>query len=417
MNTKRKPFEELTSDVASFLTGRLMRAQDTAKHYHCLWRKVKRYMDEQKIKHFDSTVGKIYLLKQFGDRDYSQLSKGEKDLVRAVSILCEFYKTGSIQPIKEPPVFDGPIGRLMTQYLSYRISLRLNKHTIEEGEQHLYRFLCYLNKSMVGSIKSIDPLHILTFIKSINPKFSSLTYRTLESIRGFLKYAYRQNLLDNDLASIVPKANYRKQPKLPSTYSPHEIERMITSVDRGNATGKRNYAIILLAARLGLRASDIANLKFENLLWEKCMIVLNQYKTGKRIELPILPDIGNAIIDYIKYGRPKSGDRFIFLISQSPYQPIHRGAITGIVHSHFVKSGINIAYRKHGPHSLRHSLAGILLEKETILPVISEVLGHKNTESTNYYLRIDLKSMRKCALEVPLVPVSFYKQKGGYFYE
>ncbi len=188
------------------------------------------------------------------------------------------------------------------------------------------------------------------------------------------------------------------------------------SIDRGNATGKRNYAIVLLAARLGLRASDIANLKFENLLWEKSSLVFEQYKTGKPIEMPILAEIGNAIIDYLKYGRAKSDERFVFLIAQSPYKPINKGAITGIVHSYFVKSGVNIAHRRHGPHALRHSLAGVLLEKETILPVISEVLGHQSTASTSYYLRIDLKSMSKCPLEVPPVAAPFYQQKGGYFY-
>ena len=356
------------------------------------------------------------MLNQFGNRDYHQLSKGEKDLIRAVSVLSEFHKTGRIQPVKEQPVFKGAIGKIMTGYLSHRISLRLSKHTIEEGEQHLYRFLCYLNTGKVTSIKEINQLHILKFVQAINPKFSTLTHRALESVRGFLKYAYQQNLLDHDLAAMVPKDNYKRQPNLPSTYPAQEIENMIASIDRGNATGKRNYAIVLLASRLGLRASDIANLKFENLLWDKSMIVLNQYKTGKRIQLPILPEVGNAIIGYLKYSRPKSDHRFIFLIARSPYRPVYRGAITGIVHSYFVKSGINIAHRKHGPHALRHSLAGILLDKETTLPVISEVLGHQDTASTSYYLRIDLKSMRKCPLEVPPVHVSFYQQKGGYFY-
>lgn len=157
----------------------------------------------------------------------------------------------------------------MVQYLSYRSSLRLNKHTIEEGEQHLYRFLCYLYASKVSSIKAINQLHILQFIKSINPTFSSLIHLSLQSIRGFLRYAYEQNLLDNDLSIIVPKYNFRKQPKLPSTYSVNEIETMIASIDRGDANGKRNYAIVLLAARLGLRASDIASLTFESLLWKR----------------------------------------------------------------------------------------------------------------------------------------------------
>ncbi len=124
MKANCKTFEELTSNAADFLMQKLLRAQETAKHYHCLWRKVKRYMVVEKIKTFGSTVGKTYLLKEFGNRDYSELSKGEKDLIRAVNVLCEFYNTGSIQPVKEPTVFDGPIGNLMVKYLSYRSSLK-----------------------------------------------------------------------------------------------------------------------------------------------------------------------------------------------------------------------------------------------------------------------------------------------------
>lgn len=416
MKATSKTFEELTSGAADFLIKELSRAPGTAHHYHCLWRRIKKYMDVRHKQHFDQSVGKEYLLHEFGDRDYNTLTKREKDLVKAVNVLSEFQKKGFIQPLKEQPFFEGEIGRAITEYLSYRISLRLKKHTIEEGEQHLYRFFQYLDTHKVTSVKAINQVHILKFIKTINPKFPSLTHRTIESIRGFLKYAYEQNLLEYNLASIVPKDNYKKQPRLPSTYSSNEIEMMISAIDRGNSVGKRNYAIVLLAARLGLRASDISNLKFDNLFWAQSLIILNQYKTGKKIELPILADVGNAIIDYLKYGRPKSTEPFVFLLARSPYTPIISSAVTGIVHSYFVKSGINISGRRHGPHALRHSLAGILLEKETILPVISEVLGHKNTASTNYYLRIDLQSMRKCTLEVPPVSESFYIQKGGYFY-
>lgn len=416
MKAKSKTFEELTSTASDFLKNKLFRSDGTAQHYLILRRRVKKYMGSQKIKQFDAAVGKQFLLEAFGDRDYCLLSKREKDLVKAVSILCEFYNTGSIQPVKEQLVFDGSIGTLMVKYLSFRTSCRLKKHTIEEGAQHLYRFLCYLHTIKISSVEVINQLHILQFIKTLNPKFSTLTHLTLQSIRGFFKYAYEQKLLDKDLSAIVPKSNFRKQPKLPSTYSVTEIEKLIASIDRGDANGKHNYAIVLLAARLGLRASDIANLTFENLLWEKSLIVLSQFKTGKKIELPILPEIGNAIIDYLKFGRPTSKESFVFLLSRSPFSPIGNCSITGIVHSYFVKSGINITYRKHGPHALRHSLAGILLEKETILPVISEVLGHQSTASTSYYLRIDLTSMRQCALDVPSVAVSFYQQKGGYFY-
>ena len=416
MKSKWKSFDDLSFEAANFLICKMGRSQETAKQYVCYWRRIKRYMVANKIIHFESVVGKAYLKAQFGNQDYNKLSKSQKDVIRSVNVLSEFSDKGSISPVKEQVAFYGQIGEAITTYQTFRISLRLNKHTIEEGEQYLYRFFKYLTKENVNSVKEINQLHILKYVKTIDPKFTTLPHRSLEAIRGFLKYAYNEKLIDIDMAAVVPKYNYVKQAKLPSVYSSSEIEKIIACIDRGNAVGKRNYAIVLLAARLGLRASDIANLQFENLIWDKSSIVLNQYKTGKRLELPILSDVGNAIIDYLRYGRPKSSERFVFLIAASPFHPVHRSAITGIVHSYFVKAGINITQRKHGPHALRHSLASILLEKETVLPVISEVLGHQTTASTNYYLRVDLKSMSKCPLEVPPVHSSFYQQKGGYFY-
>jgi site-specific recombinase XerD len=374
-------------------------------------------MESKQMEHFNTEVGKDYLLQEFGNRDYSRLAKREKDLIRSVNVLCEIHETGSIQSAKEQTSFDGPIGQLMKGFLSHKTSLRLKKHTIDEHALYLSRFLCYLRKNGITTINAINQLHVLNYLKGMDSHFTTSTHLTIRTLRGFFKYLYEQHLLEVDFSYAIPKDNYIKQVKLPPVYSPREIEAMISSINRANATGKRNYAIVLLVARLGLRASDIANLKFENLHWEQCAIVLNQYKTGKKIELPILPEVGDAIIDYLKYGRPKSEEAFVFLLSRSAYTPVQNGAITGIVHSCFVKAGINIENRKHGSHALRHSLAGILLEKGTILPVLSEVLGHENTASTKYYLRIDHKSLRQCALEVPPVSNSFYEQKGGSFYE
>ena len=217
--------------------------------------------------------------------------------------------------------------------------------------------------------------------------------------------------------NVIPKDNYKSQPHLPSNFSKEETEILLKSVDRGNPKGKRDYAILLLATKLGLRASDIGELKFENILWERSLITFEQRKTGKRIDLPLLPEIGNATIDYMKHGRPVSDESYCFLHVQSPYERIHTSDIKSLVHFHLKRAGINCKNRRHGPHALRHSFAGNLLRGITPLPVISEALGHSSCESTMYYLRIDIDSLRQCALNVPLVPSSFYEQEGGTFHE
>lgn len=416
MKEQCKTFEELIFQAADFLRSKLSHAENTVKLHLQAWRKIKQYMDSQQFDHFDLAVGKDYLLKKIGNREFKALSKREKQLVRFVNVLCEFDETGYVKPVKKQIVFEGSIGLLMTEYLSYKMTLRLKDNTIDCHRKCLYRFLLYLNKNGITYSKAINHLHILNYIKGMDVNRVGLTRMIIQNLRGFLQYLYEQNCTDVDTSLIIPKFNRRKALQLPSTYSPSEIEKLITSINRATAQGKRDYAIVLIAARLGLRASDIANLKFANLLWEQCTIELNQYKTGRKIELPLLPEVGDALIDYMKYGRPISNEACVFLLARNPYTRLYAHSLSGIVHSYFLKAGINIEKRKHGAHALRHSLASILLEQGTALPVISEVLGHEHTSSTEYYLRIDLKSMRQCALDVPSVSSLFYNQKGGIFY-
>jgi site-specific recombinase XerD len=414
---EQRTFKEATFQASKCLKSRLSRAEGTLKYYNCHWRRIKRFMESKSLDFIDSDVCQDYLLQEFGDRDFSTLAKGEKDTVKTVTALIEFFESGTIQSRKEVIDFEGSIGQIMISYLSFKSSQRLAKHTIEEHEQHLSRFLRFLKQTHIESISAVNQSHILLFIKQINPRTICLAHLTIQTLRDFFKYLYNQQFLDIDLSYLIPKDNYRNQAKIPSIYSIDEIETLIAAPDRGHATGKRDYAIILLAARLGLRASDIANLKFENLFWEQNTINLIQFKTGQKLELPLLAEVGNAIVDYLKYSRPKSDEPFVFLCARSPFNSIHTPVVTKIVENTFAKTGINTKDRKHGPHALRHSLAGRLLERQTILPVISEVLGHENTESTRFYLRIDLTSLRQCVLEVPGVSSGFYAQKGGVFYE
>ena len=412
-----RTFEEVTCQALKCLKNRLSRAVGTLRYYKFHWRRIKRFMESRGIDFIDSEVCQDYLLQKFGDSDYSSLVKRDKDTVKTVTILMEFIESGNIQSRKELIDLNGLIGQLMVKYLTFKTSQRLAKHTIDEYEQHLSRFLRFLKENHVESIIEVNQSHILHYIKRISPKTISLAHIAIRTMRDFFRYLYNHQFLEADLSYMMPKDNYKKQAKIPSIYTSDEIEALIAAVDRGSAVGKRDYAIILLAARLGLRASDIANLKFENLIWEQNTISLTQFKTGNKLKLPLLSEVGNAIVDYLKYSRPKSDEPFIFLCARSPFNPIHTPVVTKIAENTFAKTGINTKSRKHGPHALRHSLAGRLLETRTTLPVISEVLGHENTESTRFYLRVDLTSMRQCVLDVPEVLPSFYNQKGGIFYE
>ncbi len=174
---------------------------------------------------------------------------------------------------------------------------------------------------------------------------------------------------------------------------------------------------MLLASRLGLRASDIAALTFSNINWDTNTITLIMKKTCKIIELPLLTEVGNAIIDYLRHGRPKSDSKHIFLCAIAPYKEIVPFGICGAISQIIQRAPVDIKDRHHGGHSMRHSLAACMLSNGETIPTISEVLGHKKTQTTLTYLKIDLKSLLECSLPVPSVTESFYMQKGGVFYE
>ena len=271
------------------------------------------------------------------------------------------------------------------------------------------------NKS-IDNIEDVDLPLILKFLQNVKLE-KTVVVLMISTLRSFIKYLYDKNHIDFDFSKKIPRHKLINQPKLPSNYSVQEIEKLICSIDRTSSMGKRNYVIVLLASRLGLRASDICRLKFKHLHWETNRIIFQQYKTGKELILPLLPDIGNAIIDYLKHGRPISEKPYLLLTGRPPYGPFTTSnVVTHVVQRAMRKAGINTKGKRFGPHSLRHSLGLRLLEKNTILPVISEILGHTNSKSTMFYLRIDLKSLQQCMLDVPKVADGFYNQEGGKFY-
>ena len=417
MNNKPKKLEDLIGEIKAYFKDERRVADNTICRYITFWRKFDKYLLVNNIEIVSPIICKDYLSHLFADKDLKSLTANEKMLLMVINDLIEFQETGTVLRIKETlGTLDGPIGKLMTEYIIDRSSQRFALQTIYIYRLYLSNFLNFLTSNNIRSIKDVNELHLLTYFKNFKPQKQATVTRTIIVIKGLFSYLYKQQILDIDYSKVIPKSGYKNQAKLPSIYTADEIAKLIDSIDRACDTGKRNYAIILLASKLGLRASDIANLKFINIDWTQSTIKLSQNKTGRPLELPLFPEIGNAIIDYLKYGRPKSNSPYVFLLAFSPYKQLLPTSIYTIVKKVFASTDINTMHKKRGPHALRHSLAGRLLENKTTLPVISEVLGHENTETTRYYLRVDLQSLRYCTLDVPMVPISFYTQKGGYFY-
>lgn len=309
--------------------------------------------------------------------------------------------------------FPGDIGSIAKLFIrQLRIDERLSVHTITQYENVLSHFAKRMQMDNV-SIELLCRHDILSFVSSSQNVKAYL----LMHLRRFLSYLYENEHTKEDFSQLFIGIKPKRKEKLPSYYDINEVSKIEKAVERTSAIGKRNYAMILLASRLGLRSSDVRGLKFSNLDWDNNLISMQQYKTKRYITLPLLSDVGDALIDYITNGRPRSSLKNVFVSSSQPYREMHSSTFSSVVARYIYSSGIDYKGKHVGSHTLRHSLATLLLKEGTGLPVISETLGHASTETTMYYLGVDTNSLLECSLEVPIVDASFYLQKGGLLYD
>ena len=376
------------------------------------YNKLECYMLENKIEIYSARVGEDFLKTRHKGMAYAQLSDFEKNMVRHIKIMNEVLHTGIIigKPTPRTPMFEfkGDLGIQFNEFICHE---RRIKSPLTVSKHHLYlRDLYDFLKENNKLVKEFGIPDCLLFLRELKRK-KRPWHHVVSSVRAFVRYSCERNLLADCNFSRWDRIlclHRPKNPQLPSYYSREEIKKMLDAIDRSCPKGKRDYAMLLLAARYGLRASDIVGITYANFEWEFNRLSLVQAKTGKPVSYPLSEEIGSAIIDYIKFGRPDIDSPHVFLEHMAPYQRISPQALSRIVSEWMLAARIDISTRKHGPHSLRHSLAINLFENGESPSVISEILGHSNLLTTMSYVKVDLKHLRQCALEVPQIPEIFY---------
>lgn len=419
MKSHYSTFEELVIAASDYLIA-IGRGKQTISIYQWIWRRIRVYMESKGIIEFSSGTVARYLSETYGSKLISELTHHQKHCLRCALCLAQFAETGRMIEVinrRKAIVLTGEFGELIKQYVEYKKSMRLCEKTLRSHLYYLYFFQLHLQQHGVVSAQVLAPLNIVSYVSSLQPEAAGAKHLALSIIRNFLLFLFGAGKTEKDLSLVIPRDNYKKRAKLPSVYTREEVTTILDSIDRSTATGKRDYALIMLAVRLGLRASDISGLKFTHLLWSQNTVLFLQQKTGETVRLPLTSDVGEALIDYIRYGRPSSGSPFVFLERLFPHEPIDSKRVSKTADRAILQSGIRIGERKHGSHALRHTMASMLLERQVSIPIISSILGHSNIQTSMCYLRIDIEGLRQCALEVPEVPVTFYTQKGGAFYE
>lgn len=378
------------------------------------WNALIRYMSERGISEYTSSVGSSFLEFHFKEKLSAALSKSDKAYVHRVKVLDYLLEEDSLlfRTKDCPYVFEGDIAEPFLLFLQY-IEQTYSPYTLRNYRRYLYEFYTFLCESKF-ELKLLSPQSALWFIGYIEKKAfaTDKVKHIIESVRVFVIWLAGQGFLKENNPRIwrsVFKTKYVHRPHVPAIYSEEEIDALLKAVNRASNVGKRDYAMLLLAVRYGLRASDIVGMCFSNIDWEINRISLRQSKTGTFASFELTEEVGNAIADYLQFARPDVKDPHIFLKMNAPYCSISVGALESCVTKWMQYADIDISKRKHGPHALRHTLATRLLEVKTPMPVISEILGHNSIESTKTYIRVNMDMLMRCSLEVPCVSPTFYE--------
>ena len=382
--------------------------------YKTLWKNgIVPFMEARGLRMYNQSIGAMFIETCHYN---GKVRHQERERIRSIQVLDDMLMTGVIRKRCFTPVFhrlDGELGQDMEKLVHHLVNLRRSAVTINDYRLYLSEFLYHLEKEGVHHKEEITEKHIVSFVLA----HPTNKVNIVSALRVLFRFWHEEHILERDFSLFFEAFRVRHPERVPSFFSKEEVLKIENSVLRSSAVGKRNYAMTLLASRLGLRASDIANLQFGDIDWDNSLITLTMKKTQKVIQLPLLTEVGNAIIDYLKNGRPSSNLGNVFLSSRAPYVGATKACVCAAINEIIKQSGVDINLKHHGPHSLRHSLASAMLHEEASLPVISESLGHRHTDTTMVYLKIDITSLMKCALPVPSVTEGFYTQRGGAFYE
>lgn len=357
-----------------------------------------------------------------------------RDLAMAwVDDTCGFFAKEEAGTLKANDIYLFRVAQMLGDFAVHRAVLRRYSWTVDrlggDGAQIVARFRVSLQAAGAavstvrvyssvagqflafaetrGGLAGCDADVVGAFVGTLAGYQFKTVEQKLCAVRSFLRFACAQGLIEPAVVDCLPAVKSRKLTRIPSVWDPGEVAKILEAVDRGNPCGKRDYAIILLITRLGLRGIDVKRLEFADLDWAGNRLCLVQAKTGARVWLPLLRDVGWAVIDYIRNGRPACDARTVFVRHTAPI-----GAFSDQDHLHQIllkharAAHVPVsANRRHGMHSLRHTLATRLMEDGTSVEVIADILGHQSVTSTGAYLKSSIGLLSACALD-PDQPVT-----------
>ncbi|MEW5815610.1 MAG: site-specific integrase [Spirochaetota bacterium] len=408
----KETIQELSAAVLVELQ-RLGYAATTIEFYDRMYRKLTRYAKENRIQHYSIDVSERWLKESLGIDPGLVVREKEGAYkpkfyypIRACQCLTEWQIHGCLA-LKRP-------GKLASLEVPSQFKEGFESYTVfcrdaEYSERGTYtrvnrikRMLLFFDQHGVSSFHDITGRAISAFFGTQIELDSRTVATMLSSCRVFFRHLYRMGFTHNNLTKKLPVVKANRQFKLPKVWRQEDVLTVLNSIDRGNPVVKRDYAILMLITRYGLRSVDVKTMKLSDIRWKEKVIEIVQNKTRNVLRLPLLHDVGWALIDYLKHGRPPSEHSEVFLTCTVPIRPFgtHSNGLNSILAKRVQQAGVRIPRDvPTGMHSLRHTLASVMLAHDIELPVISSVLGHITSEATGIYLHVDLARLRECVLD------------------
>lgn len=280
---------------------------------------------------------------------------------------------------------------IVERYCSWNESTGHASGTVRNKRYAISWFLDELSKQNCKSLDTLSPACIAQACLKVT------NHRLWGEIRVFFTYLTEIEGIKTDYSTIIP--HYSKPYVIPSVYSVDEIKRIEEAIDTSTVLGKRDYAMILLASRMGMRSGDIVRLTIKDVLNRTDLDII-QTKTGNLLHLPLISEVKSAIDDYLSV-RPESQTDMVFINAYAPYNPVTTSTIRAALRKYISLAGIDYGNRKRGPHALRASLASSMVNNDISYETVRKVLGHSSNSAIKHYARIDVENLRKYCLTPP----------------
>jgi site-specific recombinase XerD len=321
------------------------------------------------------------------------------DLFALHRLLDLLVKQGVISAPVSPEAT--PIERLNSEF---RLYLQQERALASTTQNYYLTFVSEFLTECFGAgpvdLSCLCAADVTTFVRRRAVAIQSRRVQLMTTaLRSFLGFARFRGDIDKDLAACVPAVANWKLSTIPRALPPDQVELVLASIDRKTAMGRRDYAILLILARLGLRAGEIRMLTLEDLDWQEGLITVRG-KAGRYSQLPLPVDVGAAIADYLRHGRPIASSRCVFLRTKAPAGGFQgQCGIGSIVRHALARAGIQAA--RTGAHQFRHALACQMLRQGASLSEIGELLRHRSPQTTAIYAKVDMASLATLALPWP----------------